>query len=80
MADPGYMLQYQNLKKFAEKQKRPFLAFFGVPLKKIQVAANRTISKLDALPIAHFEADVPDFSKHMLKMAILWVSDPPKVT
>ena len=44
--------------------------------KKIQVAANRTILKLDALPIAHFEAYVLYFSKHMLKLAIplkFWV-------
>ena len=53
-----------------------FSIFWWYSAKKIQVAANRTISKLDALPIAHFEADVPDFSKHMLKLAIplkFWV-------
>ena len=44
--------------------------------KLFQVPADRTILKFDALPIAHFEADVPNFSKHMLKLAIplkFWV-------
>ena len=31
----------------------------------IQVATDRTILKFDALPIAHFEADVPNSSKHL---------------
>ena len=51
--------------------------------KKIQVAANRTLLKIDALHIAHFEDYVPIFSKHMWKLAIpskIWVSDPPKVS
>ena len=33
--------------------------------------------------LAHFEDNVPNFSKHMLKLAIpskIWVSDPPKVS
>ena len=63
-------------------KKKCFLHFLVSLSKKIQVAANRTISKPDALPIAHFEADVPDFSKHMLKLAIplkIWDSDPTKV-
>ena len=38
--------------------------------KKFQVAADRTILKFDDLPIAHFEADVLIFSKHMLEIAI----------
>ena len=58
----------------SKSKNSPFLAMFGDTLQK--VAANRTISKLDALPIAHFEADVPDFSKHLLTLAIpltFWV-------
>ena len=46
------------------------------------MAANRTLSKIDALPIAHFKDNVPNFSKHLLKLAIplkIWVSDLPKV-
>ena len=70
-----------NLKK---TKKKPFFAFFCVPLKKkIQVPANRTLLKIDALHIAHFEDYVPFFSKHMWKLAIpskIWVSDPPKVS
>ena len=44
------------------------------------MAANQT--KLDALPRAHFEADVPNIAKHMLKLGIPkknWVVDPPKM-
>ena len=55
-----------------------FFAFFCVPTKKkIQAAANRTILKIDALHISHFEAYVPLFSKHLWKLTIpqkLWVS------
>ena len=43
--------------------------------KKFQVAADRTILKFDALPIAHFEAYVPICLKHLWKLAIslkLW--------
>ena len=39
-----------------------FWQFFMLLCKKIQVVANRTILKPDALPIAHYEADVPYFS------------------
>ena len=81
---PGYVFLYQNLKQFGKKQKNSCFLHFLVSLsKKIQVAANRTLSKIDALPIAHFEENVPNFSKHMLKLAIpskIWVSDPPKVS
>ena len=59
-------------------EKRPFLAFFRDQTEKFQVAANRTILKIDALHIAHFEADVPNFSKHLWILAIprkLWVPD-----
>ena len=41
-----------------------FHSFMTTP-KKFQVPADRTILKFDALPIAHFEADVPNFSKHL---------------
>ena len=63
----------------AKSKNSPFFGIFCVPPKKIQVATNRTVLKLDALPIAHFEASVPDCSKHMLKLAIplkIWVADP----
>ena len=43
-----------------------------------QVAANRTILKIDAFHITHIEADVPNFSKHLWILAIprkLWVPD-----
>ena len=42
-----------------------FLHFFVSVPKKIQVAADRTIMKIDAFHIAPFEADVPNFSKHL---------------
>ena len=44
------------------------------------MAVNRTLSKIEAFPIAHFKDNAPNFSKHMLKLAIpskIWVSDPP---
>ena len=44
---------------------------------------NRTIFTLDALPIAHFEDNVPHFLKHMLKLAIplkIWVPAPSEVS
>ena len=50
--------------------------------KKIQIILNRTILTLDALPIAHFEAYVPIFLKHMLTLAIplkFWVPAQSKV-
>ena len=40
------------------------------------VTANRTILKIDVFHIAHFEAEVSNFPKHMWKLAIplkLWV-------
>ena len=58
--------------------KKSFFCIFSCPhQKKIQVAANRTILKIDAFHIAHFEAYVPLFSKHLWKLTIpqkLWVS------
>ena len=47
-----------------------FCQFFMLLRNKFQVAANRTMLKFDALPIAHFEGYVPNFSKHMFKIAI----------
>ena len=44
--------------------------------KKIQKILIRPILTFDALPIAHFEAYVPNFLKHLWKLAIslkLWV-------
>ena len=60
-----------------------FQHFFMTTPKKIQVAADRTILKFDDLPIAHFETDVPLFSKHMLEIAIplkFWVPAHSKVS
>ena len=58
--------------------KKSFFCIFSLPhQKKIQVAANRTILKIDALHISHFEAYVPLFSKHLWNLTIrqkLWVS------
>ena len=57
---------------------------FNMDLAWIFVSFNimiRPILKFDALPIAHFEAYVPNFSKHLWKLAIsskIWVSDPPQ--
>ena len=57
--------------------KKSFFCDFSCPHpKKIQAAANRTIFKIDAFHISHFEAYVPNFSKHLWKLAIhrqLWV-------
>ena len=53
-----------------------FLHFFIAAPKKIQAAANRTILKFDAFHIAHFEAYVPNFLKHLWKLTLpqkLWV-------
>ena len=54
----------------AKSKKNRFLHFFVSLSKIFQVAAHRTLSKIGALPIAHFEDNVPIFSKHMLKLAI----------
>ena len=54
-----------------------FYDFLCPHQKKIQAAANRTILKIDAFHIAHFEAYVPLFSKHLWNLTIrqkLWVS------
>ena len=63
--------------------KKSFFSIFSCPhRKKIQKILIRPILTFDALPIAHFEAYVPNFSKHLWKLAIsskIWVSDPPKV-
>ena len=64
--------------------KKAVFSFFPWPhQKKFQVAADRTILKFDDLPIAHFETDVPLFSKHMLEIAIplkFWVPAHSKVS
>ena len=74
---PGYVFLYQNLKLFEENQKKTvFCIFLCHSQNNFQVAANRTLSKIDALHIAHFEDYVPLFSKHMRKLAIpskIWV-------
>ena len=55
-----------------------FFCDFSCPhQKKIQADANRTIFKIDAFHISHFEAYVPNFSKHLWNLTIpqkLWVS------
>ena len=64
-------------------KKNVFCNFWCNTQNNFQVAANRTLSKIDALHIAHFEDYVPLFSKHMRKLAIpskIWVWDPLKVS
>ena len=60
-----------------KSEKKPVFCIFRCPpLKKFQKILIRPILTFDALPIAHFEAYVPNFSKHMLKLAIplkIWV-------
>ena len=84
MVVPWIWVSISNSQVIWQKAKKDlFLHFLCPSQKKFQVAANRTLSKIDALPIAHFEDNVPNFSKHMLKLAIpskIWVSDPPKVS
>ena len=69
-----------SLSRFLEMSvlwKTSIFSIFSWPHRKnFQVAANRTILKIDAFHIAHFEADVPNFSKHLWNLAIprkLWV-------
>ena len=56
---------------------KAFFCIFAWPHREnFQNIYNRTILKFDALHIAHIEADVPLFSKHLWKLAIrlkLWV-------
>ena len=65
--DIGFFEQILRNERFMKKI--VFLHFF--------IAANRTILKIDAFHIAHFEAYIPFFSKHLWKLTIpqkLWVS------
>ena len=48
-------------------KKRRFLQFSVTAPKKIEMAVNRTILILEALPMAHLKAYVPNFPKHMRK-------------
>ena len=64
-------------------KKAVFSCFPWPHRKKIQRIFIRTILKFDDLPIAHFETDVPLFSKHMLEIAIplkFWVPAHSKVS
>ena len=73
---PGFFFFEQISRNERFMKKLVFLHFFVAAPKKIQVAADRTIMKIDAFHIAHFEADVPNFSKHLWKLEIslkLWV-------
>ena len=73
--DIGFFEQILRNERFMKKI--VFLHFSLPPPKKIQVASSRTILKIDAFHIAHFEAYVPLFSKHLWKLTIpqkLWVS------
>ena len=68
---------------WGKPKKTVFCIFLCHSQNNFQVAANRTLSKIDALHIAHFEDYVPLFSKHMRKLAIpskIWVWDPLKVS
>jgi Pyruvate/2-oxoacid:ferredoxin oxidoreductase delta subunit len=72
--DIGFFEQILRNERF---MKCFFCVFLCPHQKKIQAAANRTILKIDALHISHFEAYVPLFSKHLWKLTIpqkLWVS------
>ena len=66
-----------NFEEQAFYEKRRFFCIFALPHREnFQKIYNRTILKFDALPIAHIEAGVPLFSKHLWKLAIrlkLWV-------
>ena len=57
--------------------KKSFFSIFSLPhRKKIQNFLIRPILTFDALPIAHFDPYVPNFLKHLWKLAIslkLWV-------
>ena len=73
--DIGFFEQILRNERFMKKI--VFLHFLIAAPKKIKAAANRTILKIDAFHIAHFEAYVPLFSKHLWKLTIpqkLWVS------
>ena len=64
-------------------KKSIFSIFSCLHRKQFQTILNQTILKFDALPIAHFEDNVPYFSKHMLKLAIplkIWVPAPSEVS
>ena len=57
-------------------KKSIFIIFACPHQEQFQTIFNRTILKFDALHIAHFEAYVPLFLKHLWKLAIslkLWV-------
>ena len=73
--DIGFFEQILRNERFMKKL---FFCNFLCPHpKKIQAAANRTIFKIDAFHISHFEAYVPNFLKHLWKLTIpqkLWVS------
>ena len=78
--DIGFFEQILGNERFMKKI--VFLHFLIAAPKKIQAAANRTILKIDAFHVAHFEADVPVFSKHLWKLTIpqkLWVPAHSKV-
>ena len=72
---PGYFFLWANFEEWAFYGKRPFFAFLRDQTEKIfKWPRDCTILKFGDLPIAHFEADVPLFSKHMLEIAIkFWV-------
>ena len=76
----GPILDFFSLSKFRGTSvlwEKAFFCIFAWPHREnFQKIYNRTILKFDALPIAHIEADVPLFSKHLWKLAIrlkLWV-------
>ena len=74
---PGFFFLWANFEEQAFYEKRRFFCIFAWPHREnFQKIYNRTILKFDALRIAHIEADVPLFSKHLWKLAIrlkLWV-------
>ena len=77
----GPILGICSLSKFRGMSvlwKKLIFSIFSCPHReKFQTILIRTILKFDALHIAHFEAYVPLFSKHLWKLTIpqkLWVS------
>ena len=78
MVVPWICVSISKSQVICRKAKKPvFCIFWCPPLKKFQTILIRPILKFDALPIAHFEAYVPKFLKHLWKLAIslkLWVT------
>ncbi len=77
MVVPWICVSISKSQVICRKAKKPvFGIFWWYSAKKFQKILIRPILTFDALPIAHFEAYVPNFLKHLWKLAIslkLWV-------